>query len=78
MMFRRKMCSTQMKRTVQIVKCIYMSEPHEQSLTVFITDNHAKIFFWGGGGGVKVDAHEARESLPSLALCFHPRSRPFV
>ena len=45
MMFRRKMYSTQMKRTVQIVKCIYMSEPHEQSLTVFITDNHAKIFF---------------------------------
>ena len=31
-----------------------MSEPHEQSLTVFITDNHAKIFFFGGGG-VKVD-----------------------
>ena len=54
MMFRRKMCSTQMKRTVQIVKCIYMSEPHEQSLTVFITDNHAKIFFFGGGGA-KVD-----------------------
>ena len=51
MMFRRKMYSTQMKRTVQIVKCIYMSEPHEQSLTVFITDNHAKIFF----GEVKVD-----------------------
>ena len=46
MMFRRKMYSTQMKRTVQIV-----SEPHEQSLTVFITDNHAKIFFWE----VKVD-----------------------
>ena len=43
--------STQMKWTVQIVKCIYMSEPHEQSLTVFITDNHAKIFFWE----VKVD-----------------------
>ena len=38
------MCSTQMKRTVQIVKCISMSEPHEQSLTVFVTDNHAKIF----------------------------------
>ena len=51
MMFRRKMCSTQMKRTVQIVKCIFMSEPHEQSLTVFITDNHAKIFL----GEVKVD-----------------------
>ena len=45
------MYSTQMKRTVQIVKCIYMSEPHEQSLTVFITDNHAKIYFWE----VKVD-----------------------
>ena len=45
------MYSTQMKRTVQIVKCIYMSEPHEQSLTVFIPDNHAKIFF----GEVKVD-----------------------
>ena len=39
------MYSTKIKRTVQIVKCIYMSEPHEQSLTVFITDNHAKIFF---------------------------------
>ena len=51
MMFRRKTYSTHMKRTVQIVKCIYMSEPHEQSLTVFITDNHAKIFF----GEVKVD-----------------------
>ena len=51
MMFRRKMCSTQMKRTVQIVKCIFMSEPHEQSLTVFITDNHAKTSF----GEVKVD-----------------------
>ena len=45
------MCSTQMKRTVQIVKCIYMSEPHEQSLTLFINDNHDKIFF----GKVKVD-----------------------
>ena len=45
------MCSTQMKRTVQIVKCIYMSEPHEQSPTVFITDNHAKIFW----GEVKID-----------------------
>ena len=45
------MCSTQMKRTVQIVKCIFMSEPHEQALTVFITDNHAKIFL----GEVKVD-----------------------
>ena len=45
------MYSTQMKRTVQIVKCIYMSEPHEQSLTVFIPDYHAKIFF----GEVKVD-----------------------
>lgn len=50
------MCSTQMKRTVQIVKCISMSEPHEsepheQSLTVFVTDNHAKIFW----GEVKVD-----------------------
>ena len=55
MMFRRKMCSTQMKRTVQIVKCIYMSEPHEQSLTVFITDNNAKIFFWGGGAKVDFD-----------------------
>ena len=51
MMFRRKTYSTHMKRTVQIVKCIYMSEPHEQSLTVFITDHHAKIFF----GEVKVD-----------------------
>ena len=41
-----------MKRTVQIAKCMYMSEPHEQSLTVFITaDNHAKIFL----GEVKVD-----------------------
>ena len=49
------MCSTQMKRTVQIVKCIYMSEPHEQSLTVFITDNHAKIFFFGGGAKVDFD-----------------------
>ena len=39
------MYSTQMKRKVQIVKCIYMSEPYEQSLAVFITDNHAKIFF---------------------------------
>ena len=46
MMFRGMMCSTQMKRTVQIVKCISMSEPHEQSLTFFVTDNHAKIF-WG-------------------------------
>ena len=46
MIFRRKMYSTQIKRTVQIVKCIYMTEPHEQSLTVLITDNHAKIF-WG-------------------------------
>ena len=45
MMFRRKTYSTHMKRTVQTLKCIYMSEPHEQSLTVFITDNHAKIFF---------------------------------
>ena len=45
------MYSTQIKRTVQIVKCIYMTEPHEQSVTVLITDNHAKIFF----GGVKVD-----------------------
>ena len=44
MMFRRKTYSTHMKRTGQIVKCIYMSEPHEQSLTVFITDNHVKIF----------------------------------
>ena len=51
MIFRRKMYSTQIKRTVQIVKCIYMTEPHEQSVTVLITDNHAKIFF----GGVKVD-----------------------
>ena len=51
MMFRRKMCSIQMKRTVQIVKCISMSEPHEQSLTVFVTDNHAKIFW----AEVKVD-----------------------
>ena len=42
MIFRGKMYSTQIKRTVQIVKCIYMSEPHEQSLTVFIPDNHAK------------------------------------
>ena len=50
-MFRRKMYSTQMKRTVQIVKSTYMSVPHEQSLTVFSTDNHAKIFFWE----VKVD-----------------------
>ena len=32
-------------------ECIYMTEPHEQSLTVSITDNHAKIFF----GEVKVD-----------------------
>ena len=45
------MYCTQMKRTVQIMKCIYMSEPHGQSLTVFITDNHAEIFF----GDVKVD-----------------------
>ena len=45
------MYSTQMKRTVQIVKCIYMSEPHEQSLTLFKTDNHAMIFL----GEVKVD-----------------------
>ena len=51
MMFRRKMYCTQMKRTVQIVTCLYMSEPHEQSLTVSITDNHAKIFW----GEVKVD-----------------------
>ena len=51
MMFKRKMYSTQIKRTVQIVKCIYMSEPHEQSLTLFKTDNHAKIFW----GEVKVD-----------------------
>ena len=51
MMFRRKICSTQMKRTVQIVKCISMSEPHKQSLTVFVTDNHAKKFW----GDVKVD-----------------------
>ena len=51
MMFKRKMYSTQMKRTVQIVKCIYMSEPHEQSLTLFKTDNHAKIFL----GEVNVD-----------------------
>ena len=51
MMFSRKMYCTQMKRTVQIVKCLYMSEPHEQSLTVSITDNHAKIFW----GEVKVD-----------------------
>ena len=51
MMFKRKMYSTQMKRTVQIVKCIYMSEPHEQSLTLFKTDNHAMIFL----GEVKVD-----------------------
>ena len=45
------MCSTQMKRTVQMVKCIYISEPHEKSLTVFITDDHAKLFL----GEVKVD-----------------------
>ena len=51
MMFKRKMYSTQMKRTVQIVKCIYMSDPHEQSLTLFNTDNHAMIFL----GEVKVD-----------------------
>ena len=51
MMFRRKMYSTQMKRTVQIVKCIYMSDPREQSLTLFKIDNHAKIFL----GEVKVD-----------------------
>ena len=51
MMFKRKMYSTQMKRTVQIVKCIYMSEPREQSLTLFKTDNHAMIFL----GEVKVD-----------------------
>ena len=51
MIFRRKMYSTQIKRTVQIAKYIYMTEPHEQSLTVLITDNHAKIFF----GEVKVD-----------------------
>ena len=44
------MYSTQMKRTVQIVKCIYMSEPHEQSLTLFIR-YFDKIFF----GEVKVD-----------------------
>ena len=52
MMFKRKMYSTQMKRTVQIVKCIYMSEPHEQSLTLFKTDTHAMIFL----GEVKVDS----------------------
>ena len=46
------MYSAQMKGTVQIVKCIYMSEPHEQSLTVFITDNDAKICF----GEVKSDS----------------------
>ena len=46
-----KMYSTQMKRTVQIVKCIYMSEPHKQSVAVFITGNNAKIIF----GEVKVD-----------------------
>ena len=39
MMFRRKMYSTQMKRIVQIVKCIYPSEPREQSITVFMTNN---------------------------------------
>ena len=43
------MCSTHMKRTVQIVRCISMSEPHELSLTVFVTDN--QIFL----GEVKVD-----------------------
>ena len=48
MIFRGKMYSTQIKRTVQIVKCIYMTEPHEQSVTVLITDNHAKIFLGGG------------------------------
>ena len=51
MMFKRKMYSTQMKRTVQIVKSIYMSEAHEQSLTILKTDNHAMIFL----GEVKVD-----------------------
>ena len=45
------MCSTQMKSTVQIVKCISISEPHEQSITVFLSDNHAKIFW----AEVKVD-----------------------
>lgn len=47
MMFRRKMYSTQMKRIVQIVKCIYPSEPHEQSITVFMTNynNCAKTCF---------------------------------
>jgi len=39
------MYSTQMKRTVQIVKCIYPSEPHEQSITVFMTNNRAKTCF---------------------------------
>ena len=51
------MYSTQIKRTVQIAKCIYMTEPHEQSLTVLITDNHAKIFF----GEVKVDFDKTPE-----------------
>ena len=45
MMFRRKMYSTQMKRIVQIVKCIYQSEPREQSITVFMTNNCAKTCF---------------------------------
>ena len=45
MMFRRKMYSTQMKRIVQIVKCIYPSEPREQSITVFLTNNCAKTCF---------------------------------
>ena len=41
------MYSTQMKRLVQIVKCIYQSEPREQSIIVFMTiyNNCAKTCF---------------------------------
>ena len=39
------MYSSWMKRIIQIVKCIYPSEPHEQSITVFMTNNHAKTCF---------------------------------
>ena len=40
------------------------------------------FFFSKGKRGVRVlrtsHAHRACESLPTLALCFQPRSRPFV
>ena len=39
------MYSTQMKRLVQIVKCIYQSELREQSIIVFMTNNCAKTCF---------------------------------